>query len=97
MGDTNNYEPSGTRFRAHGKEMMLVLTDEPRKDLHGWLLYRHADGQWVTLRKATDQDINAISAAVVAAHHSNVRGLCFNDHWAEHNPKACPKKEREEA
>jgi len=26
----------------------------------------------------------------------NVRGLCFNDHWAEHNPKACPKKEREQ-
>ena len=65
-----NYEPRGTRFCAGGKEMMLVLDDEPRKELHGWLLYRHPDGQWVTLREATDVDVAAISAAVVRAHHS---------------------------
>ena len=68
--ETKNYEPSGTKFFANGREMMLVLTDEPRKDMHGWLLYRHPDGQWVSLRKATDADISAISQAVSNAHHS---------------------------
>lgn len=36
----------------------------------GWLLYKHCDGHWVTYRKATDADIEAINRAVVQAHHS---------------------------
>ena len=66
-----NYEPRGTRFYAEGKEMMLVQDDEPRKEMHCWLLYRHPDGQWVTLRKATDADVATISAALVRSHHSD--------------------------
>jgi hypothetical protein len=69
MHTATNYEPKGTRFEANGKEMMLVLDNEPRAELHGWLLYRHPDGQWVTLRKATDADIAVISQAVINAHH----------------------------
>jgi hypothetical protein len=65
----NNYEPRGTRFYANGKEMMLVTDDEPQKSWHGWLMYRHPDGQWVSLRKATDADLAAINKAVVEAHH----------------------------
>jgi hypothetical protein len=66
----NNYEPRGTRFYANDKEMMLVTDDETRKDMHGWLLYKHPDGQWVSLRKATDADLAAINKAVVEAHHA---------------------------
>lgn len=29
----------------------------------GWVFYRHPDGQWVTLRKATDAEIVAARAA----------------------------------
>ena len=29
----------------------------------GWLLYQHADGHWVTLRKATDDDIERMNKA----------------------------------
>jgi transcriptional regulator with XRE-family HTH domain len=35
----------------------------------GQFAYRHPDGHWVTLRKATPADVQAISEAVVAAHH----------------------------
>ena len=35
----------------------------------GWILYQHPDGQWVTLRKATDIDIAAINKAIVTAYH----------------------------
>ena len=66
------YEPSGTCFQANGKEMMLVLDDEPRKEMHGWILYRHPDGQWVPLRNATDGELVAICNAVSRAHHYEV-------------------------
>lgn len=65
-----NYEPKGITFHSNGKEMMLVYDNEPRVEMRGWLLYRHPDGQWVSLRKATDADIETISAAVVEAHHA---------------------------
>jgi hypothetical protein len=56
------------RFEANGKEMMYCYPDS-KHDLAGWILYRHPDGQWVTLRKATDQDISAMSRAVSKQFH----------------------------
>lgn len=73
------YEPSGMKFFANGKEMMLVTEDEPQKCWHGWLLYRHPDGQWVSLRKATDADIAAITEAVVRAHHYGATDRIFKE------------------
>ena len=35
----------------------------------GWLLRRTASGEWITVRKATDADIENLTRAVVAAHH----------------------------
>jgi len=87
QASNQNYTPRGTRFfvpappevagpRGSGdvpmREMMLVTNDEPRAYLHGWLLYKHLDGQWVTLRKATDDDVARVSQAVVDAHHCEV-------------------------
>jgi len=57
------------RFEANGKEMMYCYPDS-QHELAGWLLYRHPDGQWVTLRKATQQDIHAMSRAVSASFHA---------------------------
>lgn len=56
------------RFEANGKEMMYCYPDS-KHDLAGWILYRHPDGQWVTLRKATDQGILAMSRAVSKQFH----------------------------
>lgn len=37
----------------------------------GWLLYKHPhSGDWVSLRKATEDDIKRINKAVVEAHHA---------------------------
>lgn len=54
------YEPKGMVFWSKGKSIMLVSDEEPRESLRGWLLYRHPDGQWVTLRKATNSDLQAV-------------------------------------
>jgi len=48
------YEPKGLRFMdANIGEMLLIDEGE---DCGGWLCYRHPDGQWVTLRRATEAD-----------------------------------------
>lgn len=56
------------RFEANGREMMYCYPDS-KHELAGWLLYRHPDGQWVTLRKATDADVTALSAGVSHSFH----------------------------
>lgn len=52
---TEAYEPDGVRFydAASGRNMVLVADGAP---MGGWLHYRHPNGQWVSLRKATDDD-----------------------------------------
>jgi hypothetical protein len=56
------FEPAGTRFfdLATGRHMLLVAEGESHA---GWLCYRHPDGQWVTLRKATEEDRAKLAAA----------------------------------
>ena len=56
------------RFESNGKEMMYCYPDS-KHELAGWILYRHPDGQWVTLRKATDADVMEMSQAVSASFH----------------------------
>lgn len=46
--------------KASGREMLLIDEGE---SFGGWLCYRHPDGQWVTLRKATEADRRAIATA----------------------------------
>lgn len=61
------YEPVGTRFfdKKSSREMILILEGHSA----GWIAYRHPDGQWVALRKATEDDIARINRAVIEAHH----------------------------
>ncbi len=66
-GSAAHYEPNGYKFRdAKNGEMMLVYEGE-WKD---WLAYRHPDGQWVSLRKATPADWHALGIAISEAHHA---------------------------
>jgi hypothetical protein len=54
-----HYEPpNALRFYdvASHREMLLDYDT-------GWLCYRHPDGQWVTLRKATPNDLARLSRA----------------------------------
>ena len=55
---------------ANQREMMYIYPDT-KHWCAGWLLYRHPDGQWVTLRKATGADIRSMSKMVVEAHHAD--------------------------
>lgn len=67
MTTEQQWEPSGYKFHdaKHG-EMMLVY----RGVWKDWLAYRHPDGQWVSLRKATPEDRLIIAIATSKAHHA---------------------------
>ena len=55
------YEPPGLRFfDARSRREMLLVTEG---SFEGWICYRHPDGQWVSLRKATDDDRERIRTA----------------------------------
>ena len=64
-------DPAGLEFYDARSErwMKYVYPDTPHWTA-GWILYKHPDGQWVTLRKATDDDIAVMNRAVSEAHHA---------------------------
>lgn len=51
----------GTRFfdAASGRSMMLVESG----DWDGWIFYLHHDGRWVSIRKATAEDVVKIKTS----------------------------------
>lgn len=61
-------DPPGLRFHDATSDREMLLVYEPHA-LAGWICYRHADGPWVTLRRATEDDKAEISRVVVKAHH----------------------------
>ena len=54
------FTPEGLQFYdvASGRRMM-ICTDETR-DSAWWVLYRHVEGQWVSYRKATTEDMRVV-------------------------------------
>lgn len=65
------FEVPGLEFYdwASDRMMKYVYPDTPHW-CAGWILYKHPDGQWVTLRKANEEDLAKINVAVVEAHHA---------------------------
>lgn len=43
-------------WNEHG-EYRAVETDKASR-FYGWVFYKHPDGQWVTLRKATEPELS---------------------------------------
>ena len=82
---SKHYEPIGTRFidLASNRQMVLVSDDEPREALRGWVCYRHPDGQWVTLRKATMEDRTAVTVAQMPVIRSGgYREIALGVRWS---------------
>lgn len=52
------YTPKGIEFidLHSGRQMLLVSEEEEQVSWRGWIMWRHPDGQWVSLRKATADD-----------------------------------------
>jgi hypothetical protein len=72
---TDRFDIPGLEFfDLASQRMMKYVYPDTRHWTAGWILFQHPDGQWVTLRKATDQDVEVINRAVVAAHHGEACG-----------------------
>lgn len=59
----SEYQPKGLRFYDKASNRNMILVDEPDRHFDGWICYQHPDGNWVTLRKATDADREALAHA----------------------------------
>lgn len=59
-GVNQHCEPKGIKFfsQYHQKEMILVTETGCWEH---WLVYKHPDGQWVSLHKAGENEVNAIA------------------------------------
>lgn len=65
------YEPPGIKFWSQSRQQeMILVSRQANSPAAGWLCYRHPDGQWVTLRKATKADYAELDNAIVKAHHA---------------------------
>jgi hypothetical protein len=75
--DPRTLTPTPLEFydEASKRTMLYVYPDTKKQDgsahwCAGWICYQNpGDGQWVTLRKATDADIHILNFAVTSAHH----------------------------
>ena len=52
------YEPKGVKFYDAASKRVLLLVKEGWAE--GWLCYKHPDGQWVTVREATEKEIGSV-------------------------------------
>lgn len=61
-------DPPGYSFYDNrSMRLMKLVSDGPWKD---WIIYKHPDGQWVSLRKATALDWQTLAAAMSASIHA---------------------------
>lgn len=66
---SEHYAPKGISFwDARSERLMLLVTEG---GFAGWLCYRGAEGQWVTLRQATEEDRQAIGARLGGTSHDH--------------------------
>ena len=69
MSKRSSSEFTGLTFfdKASGREMKYVPGDSSHWTA-GWLLYRHLDGQWLTLRKATGGDLEGLRSQIATTY-----------------------------
>jgi len=66
----DNTKPIGKQFYDAASERHMILVEEG--SWRGWLAYQHPDGQWASLRVATEEDL----AVIEAANKTEVHILC---------------------
>lgn len=59
--------PGYTFYDNRSMLTMRLVSDGPWKD---WIVYKHPDGQWVTLRKAMAVDWQVLAEAMSATIHA---------------------------
>lgn len=57
------FDPAGVRFWDVGQHRELLLVEVG--PWAGWICYRNVDGQWVSLREATEEDLRRLHQARV--------------------------------
>ena len=78
-------EPKEIEFYDKATGRMMLLVDDDRHSFSGWLCYKHPDGQWVTERKPTDEELQIIKSLVSEAYkHPNCTTQSPEDKTCQH-------------
>ena len=64
---TEKPEPKGMRFYSRARQQEMIFCQHEGNEWDQWLFYKHPDGQWVSLRRATEADIAELAQAVKEA------------------------------
>lgn len=71
--DTKPFDPETLHgvsfFDGVSNRKMRYLYPDAGHWSAGWIVVQNRSGEWMTLRKATSEDILSISGAIVHAHH----------------------------
>lgn len=65
---SDKFTPHGTRFYSQSLHRFCILVSDG--SFKGWICYRVADGNWVSLRKATEKDLADLKAAKELMPHN---------------------------
>ena len=64
------YEPPGVKFYSQSMNREMKLVKDAGRPWDGWLVWKHPDGHWVSLRLATKADLAELDNAIVSARHA---------------------------
>ncbi len=56
-------------FDAASNRQMRYIYPDAQHWTAGWIIVQNPSGHWMTLRKASDEDLAAITGEIVRAHH----------------------------
>lgn len=63
--------PGVSFFDDATKRKMRYIYPSVKHWCAGWILVQNANGGWMTMRRATDEDVASISGAIVRKHHAD--------------------------
>lgn len=73
MSGGNTFDPETLHgisfFDGGSNRQMRYIYPDAGHWCAGWLVVKNPSGEWMTWRKATDEDIASINRSVVGSHH----------------------------
>lgn len=79
------YEPKGIKFIDENSGREMILIDENEASFGNWIAYKHPDGQWVSVKTASLEEIKKIRRLHV---YKNEKRLLYWSEWVfAYSPK----------
>lgn len=74
-------------WNEHGESRAIEMDENNRA--YGWVYYKHTDGQWVTLRKASSDEIYRAERSQAAQRDDDTCTDCNGTGWDKTYQREC--------